>query len=151
MEPGHEDEAAAERSIRDQVGGITAPSRGLSASSLQAEKRLSDLRAVMDELGRLLTKMEDIVIAAKRTAGSYRSQELLLRGRFGAQQSVMDRLHLMAECLGLHQSEYELKESIVGSLTFSMSSLTLTTHLMAWKAKPFAGEWQRTAASVGSS
>jgi len=39
----------------------------------------------------------------------------------------------------------------VGSLTFSMSSLTLTTHLMAWKAKPFAGEWQRTAASAGSS
>jgi hypothetical protein len=37
------------------------------------------------------------------------SQELLLRGRFGAQQSVMDRLHLMAECLGLHQAEYELK------------------------------------------
>jgi hypothetical protein len=35
VEPGPEDEAAAERSIRDQVGGITAPSRGLSASSLQ--------------------------------------------------------------------------------------------------------------------
>lgn len=85
-------------------------------------------------------------------------------------QSPMDRLHLMAECLDLHRSEYELKvlatvvlhaspsyrphgtspsqEGIVDALTFSMSSLELTTYVMAWKAKPFASDWKRNAASI---
>jgi len=75
----------------------------------------------------------------------------------------------MAQCLSLHQCEYELKvhndltaslifplksvfmqyttshkEKMVKSLTFSMSPLTLTTYIIAWKTKPFAGEWRRT-------
>jgi len=138
-------DGSATRAVLEQLGGICGRNRGsLASSPAQVEKRLADLGAVLEELGSILAQMEEIVAASKAHASTLPTEELLSRGRFGAQHSVMDRLHLMAQCLSLHQCEYELKEKMVKSLTFSMSPLTLTTYIIAWKTKPFAGEWRRT-------
>jgi len=108
-----------------------------SKTSIVAEQRLQELRSVASSLGEVVSTMSELSLDVKQKLSTEPSSNLLERSFGGCGLSCADYVEIMDEYLDMHQNELDVKRSIVESLSFSTSSMVLTTYLVTWQVQPF--------------
>ena len=108
-----------------------------SKTSIVAEQRLQELRSVASSLGEVVSTMSELSLDVKQRLSTETSSNLLERSFGGCGLSCADYVEIMDEYLDMHQNELDVKRSIVESLSFSTSSMVLTTYLVTWQVQPF--------------
>jgi hypothetical protein len=109
-----------------------------SAASMLAEKRLQELRELLQSLNETTTKMHDITLAAKDRLSTEKDMtQVIDRGTYGCGISCVDYVQFMDTYMEMYRSELGVRRSIIEALDFSIPTMVLTTYSVTWQAQPF--------------